>query len=1384
MHKVLQSYLRRLTNLSSNNRSLYLPRLVARQFVDLHSFDYLNHFPSFKIMEWLMGDGNHDLEEVPSHLIPLCPLSDSRHEQSNQMSLHLRRLSRTEKFIAEEQGSKDLYIGWPFVRGKFKDGTLVRCPLMFFPVNLEEQAVQQSGQQWVLTLRKEVQVSLNKSFLLAYAYYNQLPFDEALSERNFDDFDTDSRVFRTSLYQLFKEGSVQLNFNQELFVDKLQSFQEFTKSELKASEKEGVLKLYPEAVLGIFPQAGSYLVPDYMKLIEHPQMLDIEDFFQKKASSEKLVFSSLQSLNETFADQKNSQYLEYASRVKEEQIFTAFPMDAHQEKALRLIKRGNSLVVQGPPGTGKSQLIANLIGDSMAHGKRVLLVSQKKAALDVVYDRLKQKELHPFVALVHDFKNDRKALYEQLKKQVDALYEYQVKNNSLDTIYLERNFLQYSRRIEQICEELDEFKDALFDEKEAGVSVKELYLTCDINQPFLNVKQEYQHFKIPDLQPFVDKLKRFTHYALKYDKENYLLCDRKSFNGYTAENLKSMRKILGEIPVFKQKIEQEVGQIFQEKSDYVTCENLQRRTDDMAKMLEYLQEPQAYENFQHMAALLEKEANPLWLSNIERILMECYQGDGPEITLDNEALGKFHPMLQKAEEARSGIFRWIWWKWFSKDKAYVHQILEANQQKPTKKGFRVLAEKIDKRLNLEHNLTKLRDHGWLKDVPTKETSEQYNKAVIQNWFYHQKQALHAALIFKSLRNFSEYFPLKKISFDQLCHRIEKLISILDEIPDKHKEWLVYLTPAQISKINKQEHSTQYIQTLDRDFDGICDFDTLKANLTSYESDIIYRLLGHEEDVSESSVEALFQNSIRLAWIDHIELKYPVLRIVSSLRIRELEEELQRYIEEKLAISHEILLMKVREKTYYNVEYNRLNNMVTYRDLYHQINKKRKIWPLRKLIGTFQNELFNLIPCWMASPESVSAVFPMDDTPMFDLVIFDEASQCFAEKGIPAMYRGQQVVIAGDSKQLSPNDLYQARWDQEEEAEKVEDALALEANSLLDLASGYFMTVFLKGHYRSKTLDLIDFSNQLFYSEQLQMLPNYNDIQKGEPAIHYLKVNGIWKNNTNAEESRRVVELVEEILETAPDKSIGIITFNARQQEKIMDDLEEMAISKPFSIPETLFVKNIENVQGDEKDIIIFSTGYAPDHQGRLTMQFGSLNIEKGENRLNVAITRAKEKIYLVSSIVPEQLDVAQTKNEGPKLLKKYLQYALDVSQKKYTPVLPVLNQHRTEWFLQNKIRHWSKENMEEIKLKRELPFADLSVIANGQQPPEYIGLINTDDELYYQSESAKDRHAYHQFTLREKNWKFKTVYSRQFWQNEEGVKEELVRFVKTKGERS
>ena len=1337
MEKILQSYQKRLTNLSSNNRSLLLLRLVSDQFIDLHDLDYVLNDPSFKIIHQFIAGKNS---------IRICSNIDPRDKVSNNVSLRLKRLQRMDNFIFEERGSKDLYIGWPFVKGKMLDGTLIRSPLLFFPVELEL-----IENFWYLISRKDVNLTINKSFLLAYSYYNGVKLSEEFIEKVFDDFDRNAKEFKTGLYQFLKESPVEINFNTEMFSDPLIPFESIKKSDLEEAEKNGELKLFPQAVLGIFPQSGSYLVPDYNFLSSKKEYGSLEDFFFERSFSE-----------EDEGEIRHLSFSYFLNKLKEEQIYTPFKLDAFQENALKAVRKGNSIVVQGPPGTGKSQLICNLMSDFMARGKRVLLVCQKRAALDVVYERLQQEELADFAALVHDFKNDRKDIYKQINTQIEKLYEYKLKNNSLDSIQLERKYLQSSRQIDNLSEELDELKYALFDESESGVSVKELYLSSDISKPGINLKQEYNYFKIPDIDEFLGKLKFYIIYAKRFLKDGYPWRVRKNFKDYKLSDLKKILEIIDDIPQFQAEIDKQVKEVVKTGISLAEGDAISRKSLEIQEMFELLKDEKTYEYFIHIMNTGPKDADNLYLKNIEKNLNICWKGAGVEQSLPVSVLGKFQSALHNMFEARRNIFKWVNWILFSHDRPMIQKTLDNNELSRKRKDLKLLTERLDNRLNLEHNLTKLKGNAWLNEVPDKP-----DKDLIEKWFVKFHDAITAKDIFISIRSFSDYFSVNHLSYDQFKSEVNKLLEIIKGIPTKWLEWEIYLQPTKIQEILSNKYDPgRLIQVLNRDFESLCDFDRLKDEFLDYELSIISKMEEIIDDYPEDELIDIFVNSIRLAWIEHIEVKYPILRTVSSLKFDPQVKMLQNAVKEKLRISKEIVLMRSRERTYADVTYNRLNNMITYRDLIHQVTKKRKIWPIRRLISHFSRELFNLIPCWLTSPESASAIFPMEK--LFDLVIFDEASQCFSERGLPAMYRGRQLVIAGDSKQLSPFDLYKTRWDEEEEEHP-----DLEVDSLLDLADKYLMQVHLKGHYRSKSLDLIDFSNKYFYEGNLMMLPDRKILNRNKPAIEFIKLDGLWENNCNLIEAQYVADMVFRVSEEFPGKHIGVVSFNARQQDLIQDLIEDKSIEKGVFIPENLFVKNIENVQGDERDIIIFSLTHGPDKKGKLNMQFGSLNIVNGENRLNVAITRAKEKIYVVTSFYPQEMTTEHLKNEGPKLLRKYLEYAYDVSSKKYKPeIRPAINAN-ANWYLKNKIKQALKEDPNfSLSISEELPFSDLTI----KDSKQYYGLILTDDDLYYQSVSAKETHVYNPFTLSSKNWKFRGVFSRELWQDKDEVVERLVRF--------
>lgn len=1328
MKDILQSYLKRLTNLSGNNRSLLLLKLNVEQFIDLHDLDHVNGAPSWQIMEQLITKKSQ---------VKLVPQSDARDELSNKIAARLKKLNRREKFLFEESGARDMYVGWPFVEGKFNDGSILRAPLCFFPVELELEK-----DHWVLSLKKEVNISFNKSLLLAFSHYNEIKLEEELVEHSFDDYDRHATTFKNQLYEQVSSSSIDIPFSREFYAEQLESFANMVKDQLEQRYDVGELNLKMQAVLGLFPQADSYLVPDYDLMLEKKQFESIEQFFEEKVLTDS---------SGTDGDFDPETF--FLNSVKEDETYTPFPLDAYQENALKAVKKGNSIVVQGPPGTGKSQLICNLAADFIARGKKVLIVSQKRAALDVVYNRLKSNEIHEFAALVHDFKSDRKEIYDKITRQIDRLQEYKRSNNNLDALQLDRQFRQASLTIEENVDQLEEYKAALFDNSECGLSVKELYLTSYPDETHIPMVQEYAGFHFNRLDKFISKLELYFDYANQLDADEHPWSDRVSFADFKASDLTEILACLEEIPKEAKAIAREVSKIIGEEVDYDACRTISESLERLREINSYLKNEEIYRLFRPMTAFPNAQTELLWLKNTRNLLNKCFEGNGVEQSIPANEIGEVQLILKQRSDAKTSAWKSFKWR-FSKEKLRLARILVANGLRDDKAALQVLTERIDNRLNLQHQLTKLRSVGWIDSVP-----KTLHQDEINNWIDNLEMAINGKLKFNSFANFNEYFKLHKLSAKEFRAKIKELRESLEPLPARRKRWNKYIEPPQIDKLLADDDFLKALRrTVKRDFETLCELDKLRDSFSEKELSIVDRLADlHLE--SKKEIIQVFDNSLRLAWIDHIESKNPILRTVSTLKFEKMISELQEAVEQKAEASNQILLQKARERTYEGIEFNRLNNMVTYRDLLHQVTKKRKIWPLRRLINHFYQELFNLVPCWLASPESVSAIFPMES--VFDLVIFDEASQCFAEKGLPAIYRGKQVVIAGDDQQLRPNDLYRVRWEDESED------LALEVESLLELTRNFLMQVHLRGHYRSQSNELIQFSNQHFYGNKLTMLPHFEVANGTEPAIEYIRVKGEWEKQSNLIEAKEVVEVVKTYLRKKTYYSLGVVTFNAVQQGLVIDLLEEEGLMGEAE----LFVKNIENVQGDERDVIIFTTAYAPDAKGKFNVQFGSLNQSGGENRLNVAITRARLKVVVVTSILPSQLKVEDTKNEGPKLLKAYLKYAKEVSDKEMEISLTIDKGFEPHWYLKNKLIELEDELP--VKMKPDSLYADIALTRRNK----YLGLIFTDDNSFYISTSVKETFVYRPALMAAKAWPYRLMHSRDYWQNGPNVKDKISRFI-------
>ncbi|MBN2222352.1 MAG: DUF559 domain-containing protein, partial [Vallitaleaceae bacterium] len=566
-----------------------------------------------------------------------------------------------------------------------------------------------------------------------------------------------------------------------------------------------------------------------------------------------------------------------------------------------------------------------------------------------------------------------------------------------------------------------------------------------------------------------------------------------------------------------------------------------------------------------------------------------------------------------------------------------------------------------------------------------------------------------------------------------------------------------------------------------------------------------QLLSYSYQHSETTekMETLLDDLLEfiiLEQIQEIEKTPEFAEFYQSLnRFEEITKEIHRLLNANEGVTQNIV------NTYWNESIQKYIDTPEYKELRRQAEKKRQLWPIRKMLQEFQDLIFAIYPCWLMSPETVSDVLPLRKD-SFDLLIFDEASQMFVENSIPTIYRAAKVVVAGDDKQLRPTSAFVTRIDDEEmEAFDMDTAAAREEESLLDLAKVNYQQVYLNYHYRSKFEELIQFSNHAFYGGRLNVAPNRTKLHYDKTTpIERIKISGKWVNRKNNEEANRVVELVDHLLRNRSEsETIGIITFNINQKDLIEDLLdarcqidsvfrklyEEELVRKKKDEDISIFVKNIENVQGDERDIIIFSVGYAPNEEGKISVNFGSLSQDGGENRLNVAISRAKKKCYVITSIEPEELIVAKTKNNGARLFKQYLQYAKEVSNSDAQRKNFVLNQLNTQ-----NAQVLEKENDEfAMEIGNRLKKAGYQVEMNigsgsyrldlaiwDEKKNAYVLGIECDTSLYTNGQSTKERDIYRQQFYEARGWTVMRVWSYDWWKNPDRIIEKIIHRLEEK----
>lgn len=467
-------------------------------------------------------------------------------------------------------------------------------------------------------------------------------------------------------------------------------------------------------------------------------------------------------------------------------------------------------------------------------------------------------------------------------------------------------------------------------------------------------------------------------------------------------------------------------------------------------------------------------------------------------------------------------------------------------------------------------------------------------------------------------------------------------------------------------------------------------------------------------------------------------------------------------------------------------------------LKHEIGKKAKIMPIRRLFKEIPNLLLTLKPCLMMSPLSVS-YFLEADSYQFDLVIFDEASQIFPQDALGSIMRGKQVIIAGDTKQLPPTNFFQSgSGDQSDEFDSsdIDDENIIDegiSDSILEEAADVMNPCMLLWHYRSRSEQLIAFSNQEIYDNRLVTFPGCRE-KMPDTGVEFVYVpDGCYAPSPascNEIEAERCARLVFEHFRQHPDRSLGVITFSEKQQQTVLDALQalrekDQRMESFFQEdrPDSFFVKNLENVQGDERDTIFFSVGYGYTEeqktQGkRMSLRFGPLSLSGGERRLNVAITRARINVKVISSILPKDIDLSRVHSDGVRLLYDYLNYAI-----RGTEALHTDHQSENQDLLRGVLKDFLTANGYRVQENYGSSGYRIDLaVAHLKYPDRFLAAVECDGYHYASAGTCRERERLRTSVLQGMGWNVYRVWSVEWCKNPQLEGGKLLSFLKKTAE--
>lgn len=957
----------------------------------------------------------------------------------------------------------------------------------------------------------------------------------------------------------------------------------------------------------------------------------------------------------SFPEELNN--FDHDNKTRPIDTFQVVDADSSQQDAILLSKKGKSFVLQGPPGTGKSQTITNIISEALADGKKILFVSEKMAALQVVYKRLANVGLSDFCFTLHSHKANKKEILNELANSL-SIDRKRVREEALAQLdILERkrmNLNEYQKELHTPCSALN---NTIF-------NINGRLAKLDYVSEYIFEIEDVEKITESQLSERVYLLSELAKTTISKKSDAYT---HNVWKGATVTHLSNRLRhdidaTINHIVPILPNIENALLTCVKELgiSPQISLAGLDT-TIEILKVA--ARSPLTLKKWVYEDSL-EDIQNQL---SSHRALYEVLFTQRNTIikNFDNEILElDYYPILQRFRSSYTSIFRILKNKYHNDIRtlcSFSNKRLKFgySQAIDLLNSLKAYREKQNYILSQEHIMTDLYENYYFRE------NTDWDK--ISN-------AIEFAIELKSLMKRSD---LPDIFVEKICedntaiifckNYLSSLMTIYDSIRQELERFFsLFDNSDSFRNCNFKELAYRLSECKDKkhQLEEWIDYRTNKekcreAGLSSYLQQI-------EENAIEPEmmVDGYLKRFYRL-WLDAVLPRFPA---VQNFRSRIQEQTIKEFCQ---LDKEQFMIAQARVREHIVAQIPDFNSITSTRDeigiLRRELNKQRKLMPLRKLFMAIPNLMTTLRPCFMMSPLSVS-VFLEAKSYNFDLVIFDEASQVHTEDAIGAIMRGKQVIIVGDTKQLPPTNFFATSLNDDYDIDTDEQDNDADAyNSILDEAISVLPERSLRWHYRSRHEHLIAFSNTKIYNNNLITFPSTVD-KVPDFGVEYIYVaDGVYDRGgkkNNITEAKRVADLVFNHFEKYPNRSLGVVTFSEAQQTAvdmaIRQKRHENSTFENFFVEdndEAFFIKNLENVQGDERDTIIFSIGYAKDNRGIMYMNFGPLSRNGGYRRLNVAITRAKYNIKIVGSIVPTDIDLEKVSSEGVKMLRSYIEFA-------------------------------------------------------------------------------------------------------------------------------